>query len=159
MRAIAKEAGLSVGVAYRYFESRDALLGATMERIGERLAEVAASHDDPAEQMAALLEAMERNPAFARLATWLTMSGRTPTDVMASHPLARDVVGKATHEGVSDPEGVAAVTLFLTLSGSMYRGTINRAIGRAPDDRRLDHSIGEMFALWMSGRSPEDAGR
>lgn len=109
--------------------------------------------------MKALLEAMERNPAFARLATWLTMSGRTPTDVMASHPLARDVVSKATREGMPDPEEVAAVTLFLTLSGSMYRGTINRAVGRALDDRRLDHSIGEMFALWMSGRSPEDAGR
>lgn len=129
-----------------------------MERIGERLAEVAAAHDDPAEQMTALLEAMTENLAFARLATWLTMSGRTPTDVMTKHPLAQDIIRRSTAEGMPDPEGVAAVTLFLTLSGSMYRGTINRAVGRAPDDRRLDHSIGEMFALWMSGRSLEDPG-
>jgi hypothetical protein len=82
------------------------------------------------------------------------MSGRTPTDVMTRHPLARNVIDKSAQEGKLDPEGIAAVTLFLTLSGSMYRGTINRAVGRAPGDQRLDHSIGEMFALWMSGRSP-----
>lgn len=153
MRAIATEAGVSLGAAYRYFESRDALLGATMERIGERLAETAAAHDDPASQLAALWQAMDANPAFARLATWLTMSGRTPTDVMSRHPLAHEVMRRSAGRGLADPDGVAAITLFLTLSGSLFRGTVNRAVGRAADDRRLDGALSEMFALWVGSRS------
>ncbi len=34
-RQIAAEAELSVGVAYRYFESKEALLGAALDRMAE----------------------------------------------------------------------------------------------------------------------------
>ncbi len=155
MRAIAKEAGLSVGVAYRYFESRDALLGAAMERMGGRLVEAGSDLEDPSALIATLWQGMEQNPAFARLATWLTLTGRTPSDVMARHPLAIAVTERASAKGLPDPPGIAAVVLFLTLSGMAYRGTVNRAVGRPPDDRRLDHDLAEMFDLWMASQQSE----
>ena len=157
MRAIASEAGLSVGVAYRYFESRDALLGAAMERMGRRLVEAASGHDDPSALIAALWRALEENAAFARLATWLTMTGRTPSDVMARHPLAVAVADRASEKGMPDPSGVAAVVLFLTLSGVVYRATVNRAVGRPPDDRGLEHDLAEMFARWMADQEAGSA--
>lgn len=150
MRAIASEAGLSVGAAYRYFESRDTLLGAAMERMGTRLAEAGARHEDPTALITALWRALEENVAFARLATWLAMTGRTPSDVMASHPLARTIAEGASAKGMADPPGIAAVVLFLTLSTVAFRPAFNRAVGRDPGDRRLDHDLAEMFALWMA---------
>ena len=69
MRDIAAEAGLSVGVAYRYFESRSAVFGATLDRIGERLAAAATSTANPTEAMLELWTTFNDNPAFVRIGT------------------------------------------------------------------------------------------
>jgi AcrR family transcriptional regulator len=153
MRAIAKEAGLSYGAAYRYFESRDALLGAAMERMGERIAAASARHDDPVEAMAAMWQVLRDNPAFPRLVTSLAMSGRTVREVMSKNPLARNVATKAAEQGMPDPAAVAGITLLLAIGGSMYGPTINSAVQRDPDDRGLYDAVGEMFALWLDKQS------
>jgi AcrR family transcriptional regulator len=149
MRMIAVEAGLSVGVAYRYFESREALFGAAMERIGERIAEAYSPHEDPATSLAALWQVLADNPAFPRLVTWLTLSERTPSDVMARHPLAIDVIDKAGRKGLADPEGVAVMTLFMTLSASVFGPAVNRAVGRPGADERFREPLLEMWRIWL----------
>lgn len=58
MRDIAREAGLSTGVADRYFDSKNALIGATMDRIGERLARAVTGSDDITKAMHALWQAV-----------------------------------------------------------------------------------------------------
>jgi AcrR family transcriptional regulator len=149
MRDVAREAGLSVGVAYRYFESRDALIGAAMERMGERIATAGTANDDPVKAMTALWRVMSDNPAFGRLVTTLSMSGRTVTEVMAKNPLARDITSKASDQGMPDPSTVAGITLLLGIGGSFYGPTVNSATGRDSDDHRLYEAVAEMFALWI----------
>jgi AcrR family transcriptional regulator len=157
MRAIAKEAGLGVGVAYRYFDTREALIGAALERIGERIAEAAATEDDPARVLAALWQVLADNPAFPRLVTSLTLDGRTVSEVMSRHPLARDVADRAAERGLEQPTLVATITLFLAIGGSVFGPTVNRAAGRDSKDRAFYDALSEMFALWLDKQSAEAA--
>ncbi len=159
MRMIAKKAGLSVGVAYRYFESRDALFGAAMERMAERLAAASTRDDDPSIAMAALWQVLEENPAFPRLVTWLIMGGRTASEVMSKHPLARDVARRAAEQGMADPAVAAGITLLLAIAGAVYGPTINHAMQRDADDRRLYDATAEMMTLWIEKRSAWEPGK
>jgi len=98
MRKIAAEAGLSVGLAYRYFESRDELFGAAMDRMAERIA-AAAVGDDPITVVSALWKAVGDNPAFPRLVTSLILSGQNVSEVMSKHPLMREIAKSAAELG------------------------------------------------------------
>ena len=71
IRDVALEAGLSTGVTYRYFDSKHALIGAAMDRIGERLAEAVTGSDDLFEAMHALWQAFDDNPAFVTIGSWM----------------------------------------------------------------------------------------
>ncbi len=148
MRRIAAEAGLSVGLAYRYFESRDELLGAAMDRMAERIAAVAVG-DDPITVVSALWKALDDNPAFVRLVTSLILSGQDVSEVMSKHPLMRDIAKSAAELGMDDPKTIAGVTGLVTIAGAMYGSSLNRAIGRDPDDPRLYGAAAAMMALWV----------
>lgn len=69
MRRIADDAGVSLGVAYNYFESKEALFGAMLDRVAERLSARVVSGPDGRVMLVSLWEAMEDNPAFQRLMT------------------------------------------------------------------------------------------
>ncbi len=148
MRKIAAEAGLSVGLAYRYFESRDELFGAAMDRMAERIA-AAAVGDDPITVVSALWKAVGDNPAFPRLVTSLILSGQNVSEVMSKHPLMRDIARSAAEQGVGDPATVAGVTGIMTLAGVLFAPTLNRTIQRDPDDPRVYDAAAEMMALWV----------
>ena len=156
MRKIAAEAGLSVGLAYRYFASKDELFGAALDRMGERIV-TAAVGDDPAGAVRALWKAVGDNPAFPRLVTSFAMSGRYAPDVMAEDPLMRRVASASARLGMDDPMTVAGATGIMVLAGAMYGPTLNRAIGRDPDDPRVYDAVAEMYAGWLKGlESDED---
>ena len=148
MRKIAAEAGLSVGLAYRYFRSRDELFGAALDRMGERIVAEAVV-DDPMTAIPALWKAVGDNPAFPRLVTSFAMSGRYAPDVMSEDPLMRKITSASAALGIDDPETVAGVTGMLVLTGAMFAPTLNRAIGRDPGDPRLNDATAAMMALWV----------
>jgi AcrR family transcriptional regulator len=148
MRKIAAEAGLSVGLAYRYFESRDELFGAALDRMAERIAAAAVS-DDPITVVSALWKAVGDNPAFTRLVTSLILSGQNVSEVMSKHPLMREIAKSAAELGMDDPKTIAGVTGLVTIAGAMYGSFLNRAIGRDPGDPRLYDAAAAMMALWV----------
>jgi AcrR family transcriptional regulator len=148
MRKIAAEAGLSLGLAYRYFESRDELLGAAMDRMAERIASAAVG-DDPITVVTALWKAVDASPAFPRLVASMILSGQDVSEVMSKHPLMRDITRSAAELGMDDPKTIAGVTGLVTIAGAMYGSFLNRAIGRDPGDPRLYDAAAAMMALWV----------
>jgi AcrR family transcriptional regulator len=156
MRKVAAKAGLSVGLAYRYFESREALFGAAMDRMAERIA-AAAVGDDPIMAVNALWKAADDNPAFPRLVTSMILSGQDVTEVMSKHPLMRDIARSAAELGMDDPKTIAAATALVTIAEAMYGSMINRAIGRDPRDPRLYDAVAAMMALWVEDAGPRDS--
>jgi AcrR family transcriptional regulator len=152
MRMIAAEAGLSLGLAYRYFESKDELFGAALDRMAERIA-AAAAGDDPIAVVSALWKAVADSPAFPRLVTSMILSGQNVSEVMSRHPLMRDIARSAAELGMDDPQTIAGVTGLVTIAGAMYGSFLNGAIGRDPDDPRLHDAAGAMMALWVEDGS------
>jgi AcrR family transcriptional regulator len=148
MRKIAAEAGLSLGLAYRYFASRDELFGAAMDRMAERIA-AAAVGDDPNMAISAFWTAVDDNPAFPRLVTSMILSGRNVSELMSKHPLMRDIARSASKLGMDDPKTIAGVIGLVTIAGAMYGSFLNRSIGREPDDPRIYDAAATMMALWV----------
>jgi len=149
MRAIATEAGCSLGVAYRYFNSKNELLGAALDRMAVRIAAVSTGSDDPAEALLKLWQTLDATPAFPRLVNELVAEGKDMSSVMSGHPLIREVTGTARARGSADPQTIAGIMALLGIAGAIYGPTINRAMGRDPDDQTLYDSTAHMFKEWI----------
>ncbi len=156
MQDVAAEAGLSVGAAYRYFDSKDALFGAALDRMGEQIAAAATESDQTEEAFEALLEVMLSRPAFVRIGTSLLLEGRNVSHVMSKHPAALAIAAQARERGDPDPETVAGAVLMVGLGAAVYGVTTNRALGRADDDDRLGRAVGSMVAAWIASRGGRD---
>lgn len=149
MRDIAKEAGFSLGVSYRYFDSKEALLGAALDRMAERLGAAVTAGDDPAQAIDSLWRAIDANPAFPRLVTWAIMDGQNVSTIMSKHPVVRDVAVTAAAKGLEDPETIAGITALFGIAGAVYGPTINRALQREPDDQRLYDTAANLLTDWI----------
>ena len=154
MRAIAGEAGCSLGLAYNYFASKDELVGVALDRMARRITADTAITDDPREALIALLDSMRANAAFPRLLTWLVLEGHDLSSVMSGHPLMQSIVVVAAERGAEDPASVAMTMGLLAIGTFTYSAMLNRTVGREPDDGRLLESAADMFANWF----PQPAG-
>ncbi len=148
MRDIAQEAGLSVGVAYRYFGSKTELIGAALDRIGERLAGAVTGSENLADAMHALWNEFNANPAFINIGSWMILDGHNMSEVMSKHPAARDLIGHAMARDMEDPQTYAGVVLLVGLAGAFYGTAVNRALRRPDDDQRIYRSAAEALSLW-----------
>ncbi len=157
MREIAEEAGVSVGVAYRYFHSKAALIGAAMDRLGERIAGSFTGSDDIHEAMKLFWVGLEANPAFVNIGSWMILDGQNVSEVMTKHPAALDLVALAEARGAEDPHTFAGVVLLVGLAGAFYGTAINRALGRPDDDERLLRSAAHAVSVWVEGSATPTA--
>ena len=155
MREVAATAGLSLGVAYRYYASREELFGAAMDRMADRIV-AAATGDTPMTSVNALWRALDDHPAFPRMLTSLVLEGRNVSEVMSRHPLMRDIARAAGDQGLRDPATVAGVTGIMTLAGVLFAPTLNRTIQRDPDDPRVYDAAAEMMDLWVADQEDKE---
>jgi len=146
MRAIAREADCSLGLAYNYYDSKMELIGAALDRMAKRIEVAAISTEDPREALLALLDTMRADAAFPRLVTWLVLEGHDVSSVMSGHPLIQDIAAVAAERGVEDPATLAMSMGLLAIGTFTYGPLLNRAVGREPDDSRLLESAADMFA-------------
>ena len=147
MRAVAEEAGLSVGLAYHYFDSKDDLFARTLDRIAAGLAPADGTAPGGAGAvLESLWAGMESRPAFPRLLAWYVLTGRDVTSAMSGHPMIAQVGVLAEAGGHPDPVTLAEVTAALGLAGVFFGPGINRAAGRDPADRALYDTMAAMFA-------------
>lgn len=151
MRAIADEAGVSVGAAYVHFDSKDELIGATLDRLAPQLTAVGVSSPDPGDALATLLAAMQQNAAFPRLLTWLLLEGKNVSEAMSGHPLMRDVAVEAGRRNASDPTTTAMVMGLLAIGTFTYEDMLNRAVGRDIDDPRLLAAVLQLYGDFFPG--------
>ena len=149
MRTIATEAGCSLGVSYRYFDSKDDLLGAALDRMATRITAASTGIEDPAEALLDLWQAFDTTPAFPRLITWMISEGMDVTSAMSGHPLILKVADTARARGSKDPQTAAGVMALLVLAGAGYGPAVNRALGRDPDDQTLYNTTANMFGAWI----------
>ena len=149
MRTIATEAGCSLGASYRYFDSKDELLGAALDRMATRITAASTGAEDPAETLLQVWQTLNATPAFPRLVSWLISEGMDVTSVMSGHPLILKIADTARARGSEDPQTAAGVMALLVLAGAGYGPAVNRALGRDPDDPTLYDTTAHMFGAWI----------
>ena len=146
MRAIAAEAGVSVGLAHHHFGSRDELFGRVLDRIAVDVTRGTDPGDQPADVIDELWARLRARPAFARLIVTLLLEGKDVSAVMSGHPLIARTVARSSEQGRPDPEGDAAGLGVLALGGAFFGPPMNRLIGRNPDDPALLDGLARKFA-------------
>jgi AcrR family transcriptional regulator len=153
MRRIADEAGVSVGVAYNYFDSKDDLFGAMLVRIAERLSIRVTSGADGREILLSLWDAMEASPAFHRLMTWLVLEGKNVSLIMERHPVISDLASASGKGGLGSPDLVGGMAALLGISVQTFETLTNRAMGREDDDPALREGVSGMYASWFADQT------
>ena len=137
MRAVAEEAGSSLGLAYRYFPTKDDLLGAVLDRAAGFITEGL----NPEEPLTLLAERawrrMDERPVFARLFTWLVLERRDITQVMTGHPFLEVAAQRAAQAGDPNPRTTAAAVGAVVMGGGQFAPAINHAAGLAPGDQAV----------------------
>ena len=152
MRTIATEAGCSLGASYLYFESKDDLFGAALDRMAKQIMATHHGGGDPAEVLLDVWRRLAATPAFPRLISWMIFEGEDVSSAMSGHPLIREVAETARARGNEDPMTVAGVMALLVLAGAGYGAAINRALSREPDDQALFDTTAHMFGSWIESQ-------
>jgi AcrR family transcriptional regulator len=137
MRAIAGEAGCSLGLAYRYFSTKEELLGAVLDRAAEYITTGLDATASPDQLIRQAWDRMAERPVFARLFTWTILEGGDVTEVMAGHPFLQILAQKAASLHDADPKNAAAATAIITIGAGLFAPAINSATGNQPDDEAI----------------------
>lgn len=134
MRAIADEADCSLGLAYRYFGTKEELLGAVLDRAAGYVTTGLDTTDSPVDAVRQAWERMAERPVFARLFTWMVLEGGDVTEMMSGHPFLQILGQHAESVGDPDPRSAAAAIGIITLGGGLFAPALNRAAAKQPDD-------------------------
>ena len=137
MRAIAAEADCSLGLAYRYFDTKEDLLGAVLDRAASYITTGLDATDTPGDLTRQAWTRMAELPVFARLLTWMILERGDITEVMSGHPFLQTLGQQAAFLGDADPRSAAAAIGIITLGGGLFTPAINSAAGNQPDDEAV----------------------
>jgi AcrR family transcriptional regulator len=137
MRAIAAQADSSVGLAYRYFDTKEDLLGAVLDRAASYITAGSDATHTPADITRQAWTRMAERPVFARLLTWMILERSDITEVMTGHPFLQILGQQAASMGDTDPRSAAAAIGIITIGGGLFAPAINRAAGNQPEDEAV----------------------
>jgi AcrR family transcriptional regulator len=153
IRQIAAEAGVSPGLVYHYFDSRAALMAATLQHIAADIDATAAAAESPEQMGQAALAFLWERPGFARIITSMVLDGVDITAAMGDHPLIRRLGGALG----GDPEVAqtrVGMVVALLLSAGAFGPGINRALDRDVGDPRLLEALSAALDDLVEARSP-----
>jgi AcrR family transcriptional regulator len=127
---IAKSAGVSAGLVYTYFGSKDDLFDAVFDSIvSATLATTPINTDDLPEYAAKLFDGYEQNPHIQRLSTWHRLE-HEPTSTPHAASLQSMVDKRAAIQAAQDAgtlstrfSAIDLLGLILALSGMWANGT------------------------------------
>jgi AcrR family transcriptional regulator len=155
MRAIAKDADCSLGLAYRYFTTKEELLGAVLDRAASYITTGLDATDSPGDLTRQAWRRMAERPVFARLLTWMVLEGRDIAEVMSGHPFLQTLGQQAASLGDADPRSAAAAIGIITIGGGLFAPAINSATGNRPDDDAVYERLIQAVATIPNASSPD----
>ena len=154
MRAIATEANCSVGLAYRYFSTKEELVGAALDRAAIYITTDLDASESPIALTREAWKRMAERPAFARLFAWTLLEGGDVTEVMSGHPFLQILAQQATSVGDPDPKSAAAAIGIITIGGGLFAQAFNNAAGHQPDDEAIYERLTRAVEAITAASSP-----
>jgi len=141
MRSIADEAGCSLGLAYRYFDTKEDLIGAVLDRAAAYITNGLGPSHTPEELVEHAWPRMAERPVFVRLFAWLILEQQDVSAVMARHPLLERAVRHAHQDGDPDPVVAATALGAILLGGGFFAPAITDAARGEPDSPELKNRL------------------
>lgn len=161
VRGVALEASVTPGLVHHYFESKDALIGATLlaiARDGDAAAAAAwEATRNPGEMVRAVWRLFQERPAFAYIVAWWLLEGRNVTEAMGDHPFIRRLVLALEATGDPDPATHAAVITTMLVAGTAFRSGFNRATGRPTGDPVFTGRMERTLVVLTNATDDEEA--
>ena len=158
MRAIANEADCSLGLAYRYYDTKEELLGAVLDRAANYITTGLDATNSPADLTRQAWKRMAERPVFARLFTWTLLERGDITEVMSGHPFLQILARQAASQGDTDPKSAAAAIGIITIGGALFTPPINRAAGNRPEDQAVYERLMQAAETIPTASSPPRSG-
>lgn len=137
MRSIAGEAGCSLGLAYRYFETKEQLLGAVLDRAAAHITDGLSPEDSPEELAQHVWTRMGERPVFARLFAWLILEQQDVSAVMSRHPFLQVAAQTAIEAGDPDPGAAATALGTIVLGNGFFGPTLAKATQGQPHSQEV----------------------
>ncbi|MGI9667893.1 MAG: TetR/AcrR family transcriptional regulator [Acidimicrobiia bacterium] len=134
---LAREAKITTSLLYFYFDSKDAIVAATLQRFAEEADAGAGQFDDPAEMVDAARRLLWRRPAFSRIITSMWLEGTDITELMGNHPFLQRLMTAEATRHPEDPETHAGRAVIDLLATSVFGPAVNNAMGRELYDPRI----------------------
>lgn len=141
MRSIAHEAGCSLGLAYRYFDTKEQLLGAVLDRATAHITDGLSPSHTPEELVEHAWPRLARRPVFARLFAWLILEQQDVSAVMTQHPLLDSAIRQANEAGDPDPIAAATALGAILLGGGFFGPAITNAAQGQPNSPELRNRL------------------
>ena len=155
MRAITDEAECSLGLAYRYFSTKEELLGAVLDRAASYITGDLEATQSPGDLTSQAWKRMAERPVFVRLFTWTVLEGIDVTEIMSKHPFLQILGQQAASVGDADPKSAAAAIGIITISGGLFAPTFNTAAGHRPDDKAVNERLLQAVEAITAAPSPQ----
>ena len=140
VRQIAAEAGVTTSLLYFYFKSKDDIVLATVRSLSAEIDAAVAEEGDVGPLSTATSRMIAEHPAFPRLLAWLVLEGRSFSE-LADDPFLGRLARMFAERGDNDPRTASAAVVTMLLGNAFFRGAVNGAIDRPPDDERLIQAL------------------
>lgn len=148
VRAIADAADVNHGLVHHYFDSKIALLGATMQHVEEGMVDALTQSDDPAASAGAFIDAVIERPSYPRLLSWMLLEGVDPTDHIDHFPLVDKLIGNVR---TITTAGEARLRVFILLTFVAGLATTSdfmaEATGLTTSERERTRARGKTTAI------------
>jgi AcrR family transcriptional regulator len=137
IRQIAEDAGVNRKSVGRYFDSKEALLAATMFRVEEQFLRLIKGIEDPAEAIGRFFDELNDRPTYPRLLNWMLLEGMDPIEQIEGFPFLErllSIIGAATSPSEAQYR-LQALLAFVAGWSTTHEFTC-RAAGLDEDERR-----------------------
>ena len=152
IREVAAEAGVAPGLVYHYFDSKEGLLRATVDRLAADISALAVEEDDAAEMVRVVCRHVVANPAFSHILSSMALEGRSVTEEMSGHPFMQELIPRVAEQYPGpDVQDRVGVVLTILLSSGLIAPQINQALGRDADDAALIEHLSDAVGRIIEG--------
>jgi AcrR family transcriptional regulator len=135
-REIAAAANVNHGLIHHYFGSKQALIGAAMQRVEEGLLESVGDSTDPAVVAARFIDVAVARPSYPRMLNWMLLEGLNPADHIPGFPLVDHLIELVS---TTAPSHEARLRVFALLAFTVGMSTTWSSIadftGLSDDER------------------------
>jgi AcrR family transcriptional regulator len=155
IRDIAARSNVNHGLIHRHFGSKDSLVGAVLDHLGQHLAELLAAEADGG----TIATAVDRQ---LRVLARASLDGYSIGELQSRFPTMEALLDtvRSRHPSELSARLATAHTIALQLGWCLFGGFLRASTGLEDlDDRTFARSVGNTVGLIIDAQTPSDSGR